>query len=107
MANLPGHFKRFTETNPKVATAYRQLGDAVAESGPLDAKTCALIKLGMSIAAKLEGASHSQVRKALEAGATPDEIRHAVMQATTTLGFPNMMAGLAWAEDVLEKDDAT
>ena len=35
-------------------------------------------------------------------GASPDEIRHAVLLATTTLGFPGMMRGLAWAQDVLE-----
>lgn len=101
MVKLPGHFQRFTEAHPRIASAYRELGEAVADSGPLDAKSCALIKLGMSIGAKMEGATHSQVRKAMEAGATPDEIRHAVMQATTTLGFPAMMTGLAWADDVL------
>lgn len=106
MAKLPGHFLRFAESNPEVAAAYRKLSDAVAGTGPLDAKTCALIKLGMSIGAKMEGASHSQVRKALETGATSDEIRHAVLQATTTLGFPAMMTGLAWAEDILESDES-
>lgn len=103
MAKLPGHFQRFTEANPRIADAYRQLSAAVSESGPLDPKCCALIKLGMSIGAKMEGASHSQVRKALEAGATPDEIRHAVLQATTTLGFPAMMTGLAWVEDIFKE----
>ncbi|HQU19829.1 MAG: carboxymuconolactone decarboxylase family protein [Fimbriimonadaceae bacterium] len=101
MGKVPGHYSRFLEKHPEVASAYRKLSQAVAEDGPLDPKTCALIKLGMSVAANREGASHSHTRKAIEAGATPDEIRHAVLQGTTTLGFPQMMAGLAWVEDVL------
>lgn len=88
-----------------VGEAYRTLGDAVADAGPLDAKSRALIKLGMSMGARMEGAVHSQTRKALEAGAKPEEIRHAVLQATTTLGFPQMMTGLAWVEDVLGKEN--
>jgi 4-carboxymuconolactone decarboxylase len=55
----------------------------------------------MSLGARMEGAAHSQARKAIDAGATADEIRHAALQATTTLGFPQMMAGLSWIEDVL------
>lgn len=99
MPKLPGHFINFTQRHPKVAEAYSALGKAVTE-GPLDPKTCALVKLGMAIAAGMEGATHSQTRKALSAGASEDEIRHAVLQGTTTLGFPRMMTGLAWVEDV-------
>lgn len=103
MSKLPEHYVRFMQRYASVGDAYRALGDAVANAGPLDAKTRALIKLGMSIGAQLEGASHSQTRKALEAGATPEEIRHAVLQATSTLGFPLMMAGLAWVDDVIDE----
>jgi alkylhydroperoxidase/carboxymuconolactone decarboxylase family protein YurZ len=102
MSKLPEHFQGFTKNHPDVAKAYAALGNACAE-GPLDGKTRALVKLGMAIGAGLEGATHSQTRKAIEAGATPEEIRHAVLQGTTTLGFPRMMAGLAWVDDVLNK----
>lgn len=101
MSHLPDHFVKFTREHPEVAAAHQQLGEAAAK-GPLDAKTRALIKLGMAIGSGSEGAAHSQTRKALESGATAEEIRHAVMQAATTLGFPQMMAGLSWVEDVLE-----
>jgi alkylhydroperoxidase/carboxymuconolactone decarboxylase family protein YurZ len=101
MGKLPERYKRFMQTYPEIGKAYRELGDAVAEAGPLEPKVCALIKLGLSIGSKQEGAARSHVRKALEAGATADEIRHAVLQATTTVGFPAMMAGFSWAEDVL------
>ncbi|MBI5705647.1 MAG: carboxymuconolactone decarboxylase family protein [Armatimonadetes bacterium] len=105
MPKLPSHFKKFMTEQPAVGAAYGKLSDAVAEAGPLDAKTRALVKLGLSLGAKMEGAVHSQARKALEAGATREEIRHAVLQATTTLGFPQMMTGIAWVEDVFRKED--
>lgn len=102
MGKLPSHYEKFLDAFPLVADAYQSLGAACLEAGPLDSKTTALVKLGLAIGAGLEGASHAHVRKALEAGASPDEIRHAVLLATTTLGFPCMMRGLAWAQDVLE-----
>lgn len=53
-----------------------------------------------------EGAVHSHVRRALEAGATPEEIYHAVMLLTSTIGFPNVAAALSWAEDSLSRKRA-
>jgi alkylhydroperoxidase/carboxymuconolactone decarboxylase family protein YurZ len=93
------------ETYPEVGKAYEELGNSVNQAGPLDAKTRALVKLGICIGARMEGAAHSHVRKALAAGCTPQEIRHAVLQATTTVGFPNMMAGLSWVDDVLGEQE--
>lgn len=86
---------------PAIADAYNALGTAASEAGPLDAKSRQLVKVGIAIAAGLEGGTHSQVRKALEAGATPEEIRHAAIQVLTSCGFPTMMRGLSWVEDVL------
>jgi alkylhydroperoxidase/carboxymuconolactone decarboxylase family protein YurZ len=45
---------------------------------------------------------HSHVRRAKEAGATPAEIRHALLLLTTTIGFPTV-AALTWAGDILKK----
>lgn len=107
MSKLPSHYEKFLEAFPRVGESYQSLGTACLEAGPLDGKTAALVKLGLAIGAGLEGASHAHVRKALRAGARPEEIRHAVLLATTTLGFPSMMRGLAWAQDVLEKVEAS
>lgn len=103
MPQLPSRYLKFFERYPEVGQAYRALGDKVSEAGPLDAKTQALLKLAIAIGARMEGAVHSHTRRSLEAGATPDEIRHVVLQATTTLGFPNMMAALSWVDDVIDK----
>ena len=102
MAKLPKRFTDFVATYPAVGAAYGELGKAVSGAGPLDAKTQCLIKVGLSIASGHEGGTHSNTRKALEAGATPDEVRHAAMVGLTTIGFPAMMRGLAWVEDVLQ-----
>ncbi len=92
--------------HPDIADAYHHLGDAVHRAGPLDEKTRALVKLGISTGARLEGAVHSHTRKALAAGARPNEIRHAVMLALPTIGLPSMMAALSWVDDVIPKSKA-
>jgi alkylhydroperoxidase/carboxymuconolactone decarboxylase family protein YurZ len=33
-----------------------------------------------------------------------DEICHALILLTSTIGFPNVMAALSWAEDVFAED---
>jgi len=99
---LPSAYRRFAADHPRVIQAYEALGDATLGEGPLDRKVAELVKIGLAVGARLEGAVHSHVRRARDAGATPDEIRHAIRLATTTLGFPTMMAALAWANDVLD-----
>lgn len=106
MAKPPKQFLQFTKDFTDVAEAYEALGDAVHSAGPLDKKTRALIKLGISTGARLEGAVHSHVHKALGVGVTPEEIRHAVLLALPTIGLPSMMAALSWVDDVLPKSKA-
>lgn len=103
MAKLPKSFTAFVEAYPQVGAAYGDLSQAVATAGPLDAKTQALVKLGIAIGAGLEGGTRSQARKALEAGASTEELRHAVLQATTTIGFPAMMRSLSWVDGVIKE----
>jgi 4-carboxymuconolactone decarboxylase len=98
---LPGAFGKFMERFPEVFRGYEAMGKAAHAGGPLDAKTCELVKLGMTIGARLEGATHSHVRKALTAGATAEEIRHATVLAISTLGLPITVMALTWVDDVL------
>ena len=98
---LPGHYLKFQKEHPNVFKAYEALGLATQEAGPLPAKTRALLKLALAVGARLEGAVHSHARRAVEAGCSPDEIRHVVLLATPTIGFPAMMATLSWVDDVL------
>ena len=98
---LSGPFERFSKEYPKARAAYERLGEACHAAGPLEAKTRELIKLGMSIAARSEGAVHSHVGKAVKAGASPAEIRHAVLLAIPTLGLPTTVAAFTWVNDIL------
>lgn len=98
---LPSAYRQFASEHPRIIQAYEQLGDATLTDGPLDRRTAELVKLGLAVGARLEGAVHAHVRRARDAGASPDEIRHAIRLATTTVGFPTMMSALSWANDVL------
>jgi 4-carboxymuconolactone decarboxylase len=100
MAKLPGRYEDFRAEFPEIGRAHDEIASLAAEAGPLSEKTAQLVKLGMAIAAGLEGAVHSHVRRALEAGATRDEVRHVGLLALTTVGFPRMIAGLTWIDDV-------
>ena len=101
MSKLPSRFLKFKDDYPDMFSAYECLGESATEAGPLDPKQIALIKIGIALGAKLEGAVHSHCRKALGIGLKTEEIRHAVLLAVTTLGFPSMMAGLSWVDDVI------
>ena len=101
MAKLPRAFQSFQRRYSKVFKAYETLGGVAHESGPLDAKTRELIKLGMAIGGRLEGAVRSHAHRALEAGATPKEIEHVVLLAVTTSGFPTAVAAFTWVEEII------
>ena len=98
---LPGRFVDFQKRFPAVYQAYDALGSATAAAGPLDGKVRALVKLAIAVGGQMEGAVHSHTRRAVEAGCTPEEIRHVVLLSTTTMGFPSMMKTLSWVEDII------
>ena len=99
---IPKRYKRFMVEFPETAEAYEKLGESVHKAGPLDDKTRALIKIAISTGARLEGALHSHVRKALSSGVNAAEIKHAIMLSLPTIGLPSMMAALSWADDIIE-----
>ena len=102
MAEIPKRYQKFHNDYPEAAAAYEKLGDAVHNAGPLDDKTRSLIKIAISTGARMEGAVHSHTRKAIKAGATTEEIHHAVLLALPTIGLPSTMAAFSWVDDILE-----
>ena len=54
-------------SSPKLAAAYDSLGEAGRQKDPLDLKARELIKLGIAIGVRQEGATRSHTRRALEA----------------------------------------
>ncbi len=104
MRKIPVRFQEFAKKHPKIMTSYEEMAGECRRSGPLGERDQALVKLGIAAGSQMEGAVHSQVRKALDLGLQPDEIRHAILLALPSIGFPRMMASLTWAEDVLDKE---
>jgi 4-carboxymuconolactone decarboxylase len=102
MASKPGFYVSLRKKHPQYIAAVEALGQAVRESGPLDSKSLHLVQLAAAAAIRSEGAVHSHVRRAFEEGVHPDEIRHALISLTSTIGFPNVTASLSWCEDVLK-----
>ncbi len=95
---LPGTFKDFVKRFPKLGQTHQLIAEAVEEAGPLDKKTLALIKIGISQGAGLESALRSHVRRALQAGATEEQIEQALMLGMNTIGFPKTVASWSWAQ---------
>lgn len=98
---LPDVYLRFREQYPQVASALDGLGEAVDGAGPLDERTARLVKLGLAVGDLAEGSVRSNARKALAAGASPEEVRQVAMLAITTCGFPAAIAGFGWIDEVL------
>ena len=102
MSKFPRSYQRFKNDHPKVWQAYEALGAAAAEEGPLNAKVRELVKLGMAATNQSESAVISHTHRALEIGATVEEIDQAILLGITTIGFPAMMAALSWAHAAQE-----
>src|SRR4030042_5124326 len=103
MSYLPEIYKEFQKKFPEIAKAYDGLALSCHRAGPLDKKMRRLIKLGIAIGINSEGGVRSHARRALGEGISADEIRHAVLMATTTAGFPTMIASMKWVEEVIKK----
>ena len=102
MGKLPAPYERFQLIFRRVSKEYDSLGSTVHQEGPLDPKTRELIKLGIAIGGRLDGAVRAHVRLGLDKGASPEEIRQVALLAITTSGFPTGMAALTAIEDVLK-----
>ena len=103
--NLPAHFASMQDRFPKVMKALGKMGKAVRQQGPLESKTAHLIQLAAAAAIQSEGAVHSHAQQATAAGATPEEIYHAVLLLVSTIGFPRVAAAVSWVDDVLKSQD--
>ena len=99
---LPRQYLQIKKRHEKYFKAVEELGTVVKQEGPLDERTAHLIQLAASATVHSEGAVHSHVRRAIDAGVTPEEIYHAIMLLTSTIGFPTVVAALSWAEDVIK-----
>jgi 4-carboxymuconolactone decarboxylase len=98
---LPAVYVAFRERHPEVTAALDGLGRATDEASVFDEGTARLVTLGIAVGGLAEGAVRSNVRKALGAGVSTEEIRSVVLHAISTCGFPAAIAASQWIEDVL------
>ena len=99
--DIPQHYQQIKTRYPGVIDAVENLGQAVKQAGPLSPATAQLVQLSAAVASRSQGAVHSHIRRALEAGVKAEEIYHCILLLTSTIGFPAVMAALSWARDIL------
>lgn len=100
----PKKYSAFIERFPKLGEAWDAIHEAEAQ-GPLDPRTCRLVKVAVAVGALKEGAVHAAARKALKAGVSAEELAQVVVLATATLGMPSAVAAHSWIQDVLERHE--
>jgi AhpD family alkylhydroperoxidase len=82
---------RFEARFPGAWRQYRALREACDRTGPLDAKTRELIKIGIGVARKRQGGLIAHIDRAKAAGATDQEISHALLLALPLVGLPDVL----------------
>ncbi len=87
----------------KFIKAVEDLGTVIKNEGPIDEKNAHLIQLAAAVSIRSEGSVHSHVRRALDAGARPEEIFHAIILLTSIIGFPTVAAAISWANDIVRE----
>jgi len=96
-------YLKIKERHSDLIEAVEVLGNTARTAGPLDEKTGHLIQLGAAAAIHSIGSVRSHAARALASGATLDEIHHAIIVLTSTIGFPTVAAALSWVDDAIEK----
>jgi alkylhydroperoxidase/carboxymuconolactone decarboxylase family protein YurZ len=96
------NLERLEQASPGLREHFLGLRKAVNEAGPIDEKHRELILLAAFTTARTEGAFRVHCKRALEAGATEDEIYQAVLLTFgTTQVMSSVVDGLRWADAVL------
>lgn len=100
-------YQRMQEKMPAFIAAIDNVGRLIGQAGPLDEKSIQLIQLAAVAAIRSQDAVQHHTRRALEAGTSPAQIRHALLCLTGTIGFPGVATALSWADDELDPSAAT
>jgi 4-carboxymuconolactone decarboxylase len=99
------NLKYFTEHHEDIYKAYETYGRLVhEEGGPLDEKTCWLIKIALSTECQYPRALQTHILKALKSGCTQEEIEHAILLVAPSAGFPKTMTGILILRKILEQN---
>ena len=99
--HIPEHFKSLQQRFGDVIEASEALGTAIRDRGPIDERTAHLIQMAAAAAIGSEGSAQSHARRALAAGATSEQLYHAILLLVSTVGFPRAAAGIKWIDEVV------
>ena len=92
MKELYQLFVEFKDEFPEIYQRNEALGEYIHQhGGPLDEKTRWLIKVGIAAAHHRQNALGTHIAKARAAGASEEEILHALFLVIPTCGFPHFM----------------
>lgn len=94
-------FEVFAQTFPEVVESYRAMKKTYGEAGPLEEKTKQLIQVAIMVAINSESGTRDHAGFALDAGASVDELRQAVLMALGPAGMSSTSVGLKWANEVI------
>ena len=95
----PLMYCKIRDSYPQIIKQLEALGQSVAQAGPISRKDGHLIQLAAAAAMQSEGSVHSHARRALEAGASIQEIEHSLLLLVSVIGFPRVAAALSWIAD--------
>ena len=104
MSELPKPYQDFRSDFPEVVEAFDALAAAAHENGPLDERTRRLVKLGIAVGGRLEGAVRSAARQCRDSEITQDEMGQVVALAVSTIGLPSAVSGRTWIRDELSDE---
>lgn len=103
MTKYPKNYMMIRKKYDHLMKAHEEAGKIACEAGPLDEKTGNLVQLAACVALRSEGGVHSHARRAIQAGASMNEIYHTLALLISTVGFPTTAAAFSWLGDLRKK----
>lgn len=88
---VPQTLRAFAAHFPAAWRQYRAFREACDAGGPLPPKVRELIKISVEVARKRHGGLIAHIVRARRAGATREEIYHAILLAAPLAGFPDVL----------------
>jgi AhpD family alkylhydroperoxidase len=93
---------RFTESvSEELSVAFKNLAIEIMKDGALSSKEKSIIALACAVAIKCEHCVKAHKKKALEAGATMDEL----LEAAAVAGQVRLGSGFTFASFLLDEED--
>ena len=78
----------FQKKFPDIWRTYANFRDSCDDYGSLDPKTRELIKIGIEVALQKHGGLIAHIHRAQKAGASRQDVLHAILLATPLVGLP-------------------